>query len=151
MTVIIALIISTALLAVAATAGTPVYIASYFLVALILSGLRFSKQGGNTALLLMFTALNTTSLLAIAEQEGPSFVASLWTEKGTTNPFAAFRNTLIGICWACLCTAFGRLIPPARTARSLHSRMLLPKVLKDIATFIRLTVAYHISRMTLKM
>jgi hypothetical protein len=145
MTVIVALILSTALLAVAATAGTTGYIIAYFFLALVLSGLRFSKQqGGNTAMLLMFTALNTTSLLAIAEQEGLSFVASLWTQRGTTNPNAAFRNTLIGICWACLCTVFARLLPPARTARSLHSRVLLPKVLKDVATFIRLTVAYHI-------
>eukprot|EP00985_Skeletonema_marinoi_P035534 scaffold46845_cov146-Skeletonema_marinoi.AAC.3 len=143
MTACIALIISTILLAVAATGGTSVYIFVYFLFALILSGLRFSKEGGSAALLLMFISLNTVSLLTAAEQEGLSFVASLWTEKGTTNPYAAFRNTLIGICWICLCASFARLIPPARTARSLHSRMLLPKVLKDIATFIRLTLAYH--------
>jgi hypothetical protein len=142
-TTIIALILATTLLAIAATAGTPAYIVVYFFFALIISGLRFSKEGNSTAMLLLYMSLFTTSLVAVAEQQGLPFVASLWTQQGITNPNAVFRNTLIGTFWACVCTAFGRLLPPPRTARSLYSRVLLPKVLMDIATFIRLTVAYH--------
>ena len=144
MTTCVALIVSTILLAVAATAGVEAYIAVYFIFALILAGLRFTKEGASSAMLLMFTALNTMSLSSIAEEQGLGFVASLWTESGMTNPNAVFRNTLIGLCWCSACIAFARLIPPSRTARSVFSRKLLPRVLHDVAGFIRMTLAYHI-------
>lgn len=140
----VALIFSTILLAVAATGGVNAYICFYFIVALILSGLRFTKAGSSSALLLMLISLNTMSLSATAEEKGLGFVASLWTESGVTNPNAVFRNTLIGMCWISFCISFARLIPPSRTVRSAHSRMLLPKVLRDLAAFIRLTIAHHI-------
>ena len=142
--VLIALIISTILLAVAATGGVAAYVAAYFCVAMMLSGLRFTSQGDMTNILLMFSALNTMSLSAVAEKEGLAFVRSLWTETGTTNPNAVFCNTLIGMCWVAVCISFARVLPPARTARHLLSTTLLPKVLKDLATFIRLTVEYHV-------
>lgn len=140
----VALMISTILLAVAATGGVHAYIGTYFIVALILSGLRFTNEGATSALLLMLTSLNTMSQASVAEDKGLGYVASLWKESGTTNPNAVFRNTLIGMCWVAACIAFARLIPPSRTARSAFSRKLLPKVLKDVAAFIRLLVAHHI-------
>ena len=140
---IVALLLATLLLAVAATGGSGAYVAAFFGFALIMSGLRFSKEGGLTSLLIMLVSLNTMGLAPIAEQEGLGFVGSLWTESGTTNPNAVFRNSIIGMCWAAVCISFARLIPPSRTARATLSRKLLPKILKDVASFIRLTIKYH--------
>mmetsp|Transcript_17431 Transcript_17431/g.37647 ORF Transcript_17431/g.37647 Transcript_17431/m.37647 type:complete len:869 (-) Transcript_17431:198-2804(-) len=142
--VLVALIVATLLLAVAATGGVNAYIGAYFIVALVLSGLRFTKEGSSSALLLMFVSLNTMGLSTVAEEKGIGFVASLWTESGVQNPNAVFRNTLIGMCWVTLCIIFARVIPPSRTLRFAFSRKLLPKVLKDVASFIRVTVAHHI-------
>ena len=127
----------------AAIGGSGAYVAAYFAFALIMSGLRFGKEGGLTSLLIMLVSLNTMGLAPIAEEEGLKFVGSLWTESGTTNPSAVFRNSIIGMCWAAVCISFARVIPPSRTARAALSRKLLPKVLKDVADFIRLTMKYH--------
>ena len=51
--VCVALIVSTILLAVAATGGTDAYIFAYFIVSLVLSGLRFTKAGSTSPILLM--------------------------------------------------------------------------------------------------
>ena len=140
---VVALLFATLLLAVAAAGGRGAYVAAYFGFALIMSGLRFGKAGGLTSLIIMLVSLNTMGLAPIVEEEGLGFVGSLWTESGTTNPNAVFRNSIIGMCWAAVCISFARLIPPSRTARAALSRKLLPKVLKDIASFIRLTMKYH--------
>lgn len=84
------------------------------------------------------------TLVDKAQSEGLSFVASLWTEKGITNPNAFFRNSIIGMCWVSVCISVARILPPFRTARCAFSRMLLPKVLKDVANIIRVTVETHI-------
>ena len=106
----VALINATFLLAVAAAGGVRAYTALYFFVALLLAGLRFTKQGANAAMMLMLTSLTTVSLASVAEAEGLDFVASLWTEKGVENPNAVFRNTLIGMCWAAVCISSGRYV-----------------------------------------
>ena len=106
----VALINATFLLAVAAAGGVSAYTALYFFVALLLAGLRFTKQGANAAMMLMLTSLTTMSLASVAEAEGLDFVASLWTEKGVDNPNAVFRNTLIGMCWAAVCISSGRYV-----------------------------------------
>ena len=84
------------------------------------------------------------SLAPVAQERGMEFVASLWTESGFDNPNAVFRNSLIGMLWTCLCISSARLIPPARTARCGHSRVFLPKMLRDVVSLIRLTIAHHI-------
>jgi hypothetical protein len=120
------------------------YVAAYFVTASILSGLRFTKEGGSAALLLMLMSLNTMGFSAVAEEQGLGFVASLWSESGTNNSSAVFRNSLIGKCWCSVCISFARLIPPARTVRTALSRNCLPKILRDDAHLIRLTVEYHV-------
>ena len=92
----VALLFATLLLAVAASGGVNAYVVVYFLVALLLAGLRFTKAGTMSAVLLMLTSLNTMGLSRVAANEGLGFVGSLWTEKGVDNPNAIFRNTLIG-------------------------------------------------------
>ena len=143
-TAVVATLVATALLAVAATGSVEAYVVAYFCFALILSGLRYTSEGSNTAVLIMLSAILTISLSENAEKEGISFVKSLWTERGTDNPKAVFRNTLIGMCWVSACLAFARLLPPARTVRHTLSTKLLPKVLKDLAKFIKLTVELHV-------
>lgn len=141
---VVALCASSLLLAVAASGGLGAYVAAYFFVALIFAGMRFTIAGSAAAVLILMTTLNTMSTAAVAEEYGLAFVKSLWTESGIDNPNAAFQNTLVGICWLCVCIASARLLPPPRTARTLYSGRLLPKVLRDLASVLRLTVAYHI-------
>ena len=140
---IIALIMSTILLAIAAMGGKDVYLFCYFLMALILGALRFTPAGSSSPLLLMLVSLNTMSFASKAEEEGLPFVSSLWTEKGVTNPNAMFRNTIIGMFWMTVCLASARVLPPPRTIRSMHSSKLLPKTLRDVAKFIKVVIKYH--------
>jgi len=141
--IIIALLISTALLAIAAVGGREAYVVCYFVFACFLAGLRFTSQAANTNTLMMFSALNTIGLYGFAEKYGLPFVAALWTEKGTTNPGAAFRNTLIAACWIIFCCSVPRLLPPVRTLRKVMSTKLLPKMMMDMADFIKLVVEHH--------
>ncbi|KAL7553245.1 hypothetical protein ACHAWF_016504, partial [Thalassiosira exigua] len=133
----VALLISTLLLAVAAVAGVAAYVVAFSLAALIISGLRFTDQGPQASLLLMLVSLNTMGPAPAVERHGLPFVKGLWTEAGTTNDAAVFCNTLIRMCWISACISFGRLCPPARTARTAFSRKLLPKVLKEVAALVR--------------
>ncbi|EJK49364.1 hypothetical protein THAOC_31768 [Thalassiosira oceanica] len=143
--VCVAMLISTLLLIAAAMGGTHAYIICFALVALIIAGITFDKSvGANSSLLMMFTALNTMGFVPAAEEGGIPFVLSLWSESGTTNPSAVFRNGLIGMTWLSLAVSSARLIPPARTARAVLTRVLLPKVLTDVATFIRLIIQQHV-------
>ena len=134
----IALFAATILLAVAAAGGVHAYIGVYFIIALLFSGLRFTDQGAPTSVVVMLTSLNTMSFASVAEEKGLGYVASLWTESD-----GMFRNSIIGMCWISVCLAFPRLIPPSKTARNAFTRKLLPKVSKDVASFIHLTVANH--------
>ena len=144
MVVFVAMLISTLLLIVAAMGGAHAYIICFTLVALIIAGMSFDKSvGANSSLLMMFTALNTMGFVPAAVEGGIPFVVSLWSESGTTNPNAVFRNGLIGILWLSFAICSARLIPPPRTARAALTRVLLPKVLNDVATFIRLIIQQH--------
>ena len=144
MAVCVSMLISTLLLVAAALGGSHAYIVCFTLVALIIAGMSFDKSvGANTSLLMMFTALNTMGFVRAAEDGGIPFVLSLWSESGTTNPHALFRNGLIAIMWVSLAICTARLIPPRRTARATLTRVLLPKVLTDVATFIRLIIQQH--------
>ncbi|EJK74159.1 hypothetical protein THAOC_04177 [Thalassiosira oceanica] len=145
MTVCVAMLVSTLLLIAAAVGGSNAYIICFTLVALIIAGITFDKSFGTTSsLLITFTALNTMGFVPVAEEGGIPFVLSLWSESGTTNPGAVFRNGLIGMMWLSLAISSARLIPPARTARAFLTRVFLPKVLTDVATFIRLIMQQHV-------
>lgn len=85
-TMFVALVVATILLAVAATGGVHAFFALYFFFALIFSGLRFTNEGASCAMIQLFVALNTMDFVSKADEEGLQFVLSLWTESGTTNP-----------------------------------------------------------------
>ncbi|KAL7528534.1 hypothetical protein ACHAWF_003883 [Thalassiosira exigua] len=82
---LVALLISTLLLAVSAVAGVVAYVVAFSLAALILSGLWFTDQGPQASLLLMLVSLNTMGLWPAAER------------LGLPNDADVFCNTLIGV------------------------------------------------------
>lgn len=64
-------------------------------------------------------------------------VKALWTEKGTENSLAFFRNFVTAVCWSVAVVVFSILIPPVRTLRSFLSRTAVPGILRALSGLLK--------------
>jgi hypothetical protein len=67
----------------------------------------------------------------LVQQGGTEIVKLMWTESGTENPLAVWRNVWIALSWGIAAIVMAICVPPFRTSRHEISRRLLPHVLKE--------------------
>ena len=128
---------STMLLA-ATSVSDGCFLGVYSVFTLLMTSLYFGKDYSFTSGLanafISVGGLMGLSYLPLIEKGGLSAVAAMWTEKGTTNALAVWRNLLIAVCWSLACTMLGVLIPPWRTSRKMISQGLFPFIFKQVNT-----------------
>ena len=107
------------------SAYTLAYTSLYF-------GKLYSVTGSLANVYISVGGLMGMSFLPLVQKYGLQVVALMWTEKGTENQLAVWRNLLICVCWACACVALGILLPPWRTSRQMISRFQLPEIFKQV-------------------
>ena len=126
---------STVLLA-AGTVSDGCFLGVYAAFTLFMTSLYFGKNYSMTSgianLYIAMGGLLGVSYLPLVQQGGLSAVAAMWTESGTENQLAVWRNFLIAMCWALACIAIGILIPPWRTSRHYISRCMLPFIFTQV-------------------
>lgn len=133
---VVCLIFATIVLA-AGTVSSGLFVGIYAILTLCCGALYFGKAwkvNNNVAsVYISMAGLLGTSLLAPVQEGGLAAVGALWTEKGTENDAALFRNFFINMCWANVCVTIACILPPFRTSRRYISRGLYPAVFKHVA------------------
>lgn len=128
---------STALLATASVSHgclLGVYSAFTLFMTTLYFGKHYSFTSGVASLYFAMVGIMSLSYLPLIDEKGLQAVGLMWTESGTENELAAWRNFLICVCWAVACVAVGILVPPWRTSREMITRMLFPAIFKQVTT-----------------
>ena len=133
----------TALLVISAEGGDGALTAGFAGFALWIAGLRFYTN--NSSLASFITMLIAPWLFdlykSVQEPGGIDLIKSYWTESGTQNPLAFMQSILIAYGWIILVASFNHYLPPWRTAREDILVLILPRILKDNARYIRCGLA----------
>lgn len=124
------------MLLAAGTVSDGLFIGIYSIFTLFMTTLFFGEHytstSGTANVFIAVGGLLGLSYLPLVQEGGLSTVSDMWTEKGTENSAAVWRNLLIAVCWALACMVVGILLPPWRTSRQMISRGLLPAIYKQV-------------------
>ena len=130
----------TALLVISAEGGDGALTVGFAGFALWVAGLRFYTKNSFLASIITINVVLWIFGLyeSVQEPGGIDLIKSYWTESGTQNPLAFMQSILIAYGWIILVASFNHYLPPWRTAREDILVLVLPRILKDNARYIRL-------------